>query len=247
MPTEKKLSKKIWSAAELTLFAHRFQQLSGRTLRRRDLRPDRAYQLTQEFIQAGHRDVPEFPAESTVLAWFPSFSNYMDLSGLRDTKLLPGEISRIELAGIQHCVETLSMIPETAERSVTDGWIETVNPISGIKQTLRVEVKTTTVAPCPGRSYNTFGWNIHEREYSKIADLLVLVGLDDQHNPVCRFEIPQVHLARLVDRRVMLRVYTNAIWGFGNSGLKPFLRWRVPVQPVINQASNQASNQAVSK
>jgi hypothetical protein len=195
----------------------RFYQRVGRPLKREDLRGKRKerWESVLGF---------ELPTEYDVRKHFGSHADYLKAMGFSNN--MPDRIAQVEDASLKHVLEVYPQAQIVrSERSVYD--LEIGNE--------RVEVKGTQLAIRNDTLQAHFSWRLHKREFSKIVDRVILVGLDKDLNPLIRLEFYGAGL-KLLDKKDTLTIYAAAIAG-GHSKYRPYVAWIAPItKDLLNYA-----------
>lgn len=170
----------------------------------------------------------ELPTAAQVEREFGSWGAYLEACGFDGSE--GNTYQQIERAAAAHAVQTLGITEETAERSVTDGWLPDGRT---------VEIKGSVLRKHERLGTHFFAFKTHGRVLSASTDLLVCVGLSRDLSPIVRLEIPKAAMPTVVDGKNNLTLYANAVWGPGQSQLRRFIRFaeRLPLPEAITRYS----------
>ena len=201
----------------------RFNQRVGRPPRRLDLREPTKSAWEKQLGMA-------LPTADQASYRFGSWGNYLKRMGYGPHASGNVDNALIEAAGLAHVEE---VYPETefvdAEQSVWDALIQ-FHPDKGAE---KVEVKASALSrrrDNPSHIYWSF--KTHNRQFSKLIDRLILVGVGHHPDggylvPLARLELPKSAL-RQVDSKSTVMMYATSVFGTAHSVYKPFVRWRRP-------------------
>lgn len=219
------LSPPEWDDLAILRAGIRFAQRVGHPPRRIDLRePARSAWEEQLGIA--------LPTADQAASRFGSWGGYLERMGYG----LPAssvDYALVEQAGLAHVEDAYPGIQFV--RSEQNAWDAThvFDPAKGPE---KVEVKAGSISRRKDGSGDAFfAFRLHEREYSKFIDRLILVGVgwhpdSDLLVPLVRLEIPKSALKAL-DGKSTLMIYVGAALGPNHSIYRPYVRWRAKVTP----------------
>lgn len=199
------------TAAELVAVGHAMHRILGRHPARSDVRG--ANKKALELALGA-----PIPSEATLAKPFGSWGEYLRACGWQPGVGTP-ELSKIERAAVDHCVTTLGITEESADRSITDGWYADGRT---------VEIKGSVLRQHKTSDRHFFGFRLHSRDLSVSADELILVGLDKALEPVMRIHIPKAAMPSVTDGRSNATVYASSLWGGADSKYRRYVRWIKP-------------------
>ncbi|GAA5500475.1 hypothetical protein Dxin01_00196 [Deinococcus xinjiangensis] len=197
------------TAPQLVTLGHAIEKLLGRVPARDDLRPVNRKTLED-------RMGVKIPSERAFVEAFGSWGEFLTACGWAVEGGRGRQNQLIERAAVEHCVAALGVTEESAEQSITDGWLPDGRTVEIKGSVLRRHTL----------GYEFFSFRLHHRDLSLSADELLLVGLSRDLKPIVRIEVPKSAMQQVIDGKSSVTLYADAVWGSGDSKFRRFVKWR---------------------
>ena len=193
--------------AEAVFCAERFKAIHGRFPSRIDWRGENLAHFRS-------RDMTAYPSERQVQRLFSGWGQF--LRELGESPLITQETARVAVEHVQNRLGNVEVMP---------GASGTIDAFVG---SLKAEIKGSTLQQDERFRTPRFRFRLHEREYSRLVDTLILVGIVADE-AVVEWHLDKVAMLTIADGVDTLSV--PAKYPFNLQGYNMFFyeRWKAPL------------------